>query len=107
MVKFEGFDENSKALHTTCITHYYSDLPMKGLGKNMENIGIGEPLYIPQSAAFDSIIWRYTEAEIERRAYELNAEVKWMELPLQNIADECKYLMWFSNSEQHISKQYL
>jgi len=52
---------------------------------------------IPQSAALEGVIWGYTEAEIERRAYELKADIKWMELPPQNAADERKVQMWFSN----------
>jgi hypothetical protein len=70
---------------------------MKGLGKSMESVGIDEPVIIPYSAGMDTIIWDYTKAEIERRAYELKAEVKWMELPPQNTSDECKVQMWFSN----------
>lgn len=94
MVKFGGFDKNGQALHIACVTHRYSDLPMKGLGKSMESVGIDE---LAQSAGLETIIWDYTKAEIERRAYELKAEVKWMELPPQNATDERKVHMWFSN----------
>lgn len=97
MIKFGGFDKDGQALHIDCVTHRYSDLLMKGLGKSMESVGIDEPVIIPQSAAHEGVIWGYTEAEIERRAYELKAEVKWMELPPQNAAEERKFQMWFSN----------
>ena len=70
---------------------------MKGLGKSMESVGINEPVIIPQSAALEGVIWGYTEAGIERRAYELKAEIRWMELPPQNAADERKFQMWFHN----------
>jgi len=79
------------------LAHRYSDLPMKGLGKSMESVGIDEPVIIPQSAALEGVIWGYTKAEIERRAYELKAAIKWMELPPQNTADEQRFQMWFSN----------
>jgi hypothetical protein len=97
MIKFGGFDKNGRALHIACVTHSYSDLPMKELGKSMESVGIDEPVIIPQSAVLETIIWNYTKAEIDRRAYELKAEVFWMELPPQNTADERKVQMWFSN----------
>jgi len=97
MIKFGGFDKNGQALHIACVTHRYSDLPMKGLGKSMGSVGIDEPVIIPKSAGLETIIWDYTKAEIERRAYELKVEVKWMELPPQNAADEPKVQMWFSN----------
>lgn len=97
MIKFGGFDKDGQALHIACVTHHYFDLPNKGLGKSMESVGIYEPVIIPQSAALEGVIWAYTEAEIKRRAYELKAYVKWMELPLQNYADEHKVQMWFSN----------
>ena len=97
MIKFGGFDKNGQALHIAWVTHRYSDLPMKGLGKSMESVGINEPVIIPQSAALEGVIWGYTEAEIERRAYELKAEIRWMELPPQNAADERKFQMWFHN----------
>lgn len=97
MIKFGGFDKDGQALHIACVTHRYSDLPMKGLGKSMESVGIDEPVIIPQSAALEGVTWGYTKAEIERRAYELKAEVKWMELPSQNAVDERKFQMWFSN----------
>jgi len=97
MIKFGGFDKDGQALLIACVTHRYSDLPMKGLGKSMEIVGIDEPVIIPQSAGLETIIWDYTKAEIERRAYELKSEVKWMELPPQNSADEPKVQMWFSN----------
>lgn len=97
MIKLRGFDKDGQALHIACVTHRYSDLPMKGLGKSMENVGIDEPVIIPQSAGFETIIWDYTKAEIERRAYELKAEVKWMELPPREIGSERQFQMWFSN----------
>lgn len=97
MIKFGGFDKDGQALHIICVTHRYSDLPMKGLGKSMGSVGIDEPVIIPQSAALDDVIWGYTKTEIERRAYELKANVKWMELPQQNAADERKIQMCFSN----------
>lgn len=97
MIKFGGFDKDGHALHIACVTHRYSDLPMKGLGKSMERVGIDEPVIIPQSAALEGVTWGYTEAEIERRAYELKAEVMWMELQPKNTADERRFQMWFSN----------
>lgn len=97
MIKFGGFDKDGQALHIACVTHLYADLPRKGLGKSMEGVGIAEPVIIPQSAAFEGVTWGYVEAEIERRAYELKAEIKWMELPTQNADDERKVQMWFSN----------
>lgn len=97
MIKFGGFDKDRQVLHVVCTTHRYSDLPMKGLGKSMESVEVDEPVIIPQSAALEGVTWEYTKAEIERRAYELKAEVKWMELPPQNAADERKIQMWFSN----------
>ena len=102
MIKFGGFDKDGQALHIACVTHSYSDLPMKGLGKSMERVGIDEPVIIPQSAALGGVTWGYTEAEIECRAYELKAKVKWMELPPQNAADERRVQMWFSNGLQPI-----
>jgi len=99
MIKFGGFDKDGQALHIACVTHRYSDLPMKGLGKSMEGVGTDEPVIIPESAALEGVIWGYTEAEMERRAYELKAEIKWMELPLQNAANERKFQMWFSNPQ--------
>lgn len=97
MIKFGGFNKDGQASHTACVAHRYSDLPMQGLGKSMESVGIDEPVIIPQSAALEGVTWGYTEAEIERRAYELKAEVKWMELPSQNATDERRVQMWFSN----------
>ena len=97
MIKFGGFDKYGQALHIACVTHRYSDLPMKGLGKSMESVGIDGPVIIPQSAGLDTIIWDYTKAEIERRAYELKAVINWMELPPRNADDERKFQMWFSN----------
>ncbi len=96
MIQFGGFDKNGEVVHVNCITHNYSDLPMKGLGKSMEAVGINEPVIIPQSAGLNNIIWGYSKAEIERRAYELNAEIYWMELPCLNASDETKIQMWFS-----------
>lgn len=60
MIKFGGFDKYGQALHIACITHRYSDLPMKGLGKSMESVGIDEPVIIPYSARMNTIIWDYT-----------------------------------------------
>ena len=60
--------------------HRYSDLPMKGLGKSMDSVGLDEPVIIPQSATLEDVIWEFTVAGIERRAYELKAETNWMEL---------------------------
>jgi hypothetical protein len=97
MVKFGGFDKDGQVLHITCTTHHYSDLPIKGLGKSMESVGIDEPVIIPQSATLEGVIWGYTKAEIERRAYELKADIKWMELSLQNTTDERRFQVWFSN----------
>lgn len=97
MKNIGGFDKDGQALHIACVTHHYSDLPMKGLGKSMDSVGIDEPVIIPQSATFEGVTWGFTEAEIERRAYELKAKVKWMELPPQNAADERKIQVWFSN----------
>lgn len=87
-----------QVLHTTCVTHHYSDLPLKGFAKSMEGVGVNEPVIIPQSAVLEDVIWRFTKAEIKRRARELKAEVKWMELPPKNAFDERKVQMWFSNS---------
>jgi len=98
MVKFGGFDKYGQALHISCVTHNYSDLPMKGLGKSMDSVGIDEPVIIPNSAGIETIIWDYTKAEIERRAYELKAEIKWMELPCKNSYDQQNIQMWFSNN---------
>ena len=95
MIKIGGFDKDGQALHVASVTHRYSDLPMKGLGKSMDSVGIDEPVIIPQSAALEGVTWGYTKEEIERKAYELKAEVKWMELPPQNVADERKVQMWF------------
>ena len=97
MIKFGDFDKDGQALHIACVTHRYSDLPMKGLGKSMEGVGVDEPVIIPESDRLETITWGYTEAEIERRAYELKAEVKWMELTPQNDTNERRFQMWFSN----------
>lgn len=97
MIKFGGFDKDGNITHIECVAHHYSDLPMKGLGKNMESVEIDEPVIIPYSAAYDSVIWGYTEAEIKRRAYELKAEIKWTDLPPQTSSEERKIQMWFSN----------
>lgn len=99
MIKFGGFDMSGHVLFIACVTHQYSDLPMKGLGKSMDIVGLYEPVVITQSAALDRVTWGYTEAEIERRAYELEAKVNWMVLPPQNANDERKFQMWFCNGE--------
>ena len=72
---------------------------MKGLSKSMEGVGVDEPVIIPQSAGLETIIWDYTKAEIYCRAYELKAEVKWMELTPQNDTNERRFRMWFSNGD--------
>jgi len=96
MIKFGGFDKDGQVLQIPCVTHHYSDLPMKGLGKSMDDVGIDEPVIILQSVVFQEVTWDYTKAEIERRAYELKAEIKCMELSSQNAYDERKFQMWFS-----------
>ena len=98
MVKFEGFDKNGEVIFSTCKTHNFFDLPMKGLGKSLGGVGIDEPVIIPQSAREDKILLGYTLAEIERRADELKAEIRWKELPAQSLSDEQKTQMWFCNS---------
>jgi len=100
MVKFEGFDKNGKIKVSDCKTHHYADLPMKGLGKSMEGVGIDEPVIISQSAGFDQTISDYTRAEIERRAEELDADVKWKEMMRQKSYDEPMFQMWFCNGRQ-------
>jgi len=94
MIKFNDFDKDG---HISRVTHLYSDLKMKGLGKSMESVDIDEPVIIPQSAVLDAVIWDYTKAEIKRRACELKAAVNWVELQPQNVSDEMKIQMWFSN----------
>jgi hypothetical protein len=46
MIKFGGFDKDGQVLLIPCVTHHYSDLPMKGLGKSMDDVGIDEPQFI-------------------------------------------------------------
>ena len=99
MIKFNGFDEGGVVLTKECVVHSYADLPRKGLGKSMDGVGLDEPVIIPQSAAIEGVTWGYTEAEIERRAYELKCDVKWMELPPKNVSDERVFQMWFSASQ--------
>ena len=96
MVKFQGFDENGQVVVSEQKTHQYSDLPMKGLGKDMSSVGLNEPVTIPQSATIDSVIWGYTMAEIERRCNELSAKASWRELPPQSPSDGVRFEMWFS-----------
>lgn len=97
MIKFEGFSKDGDVIIKPCVTHHYHNLPMKGLGKSMESVGIDEPIIIPQSAGLDNITWGYTEAEIDRRAYELQAEINWLELPTQSSTNKRKFKVWFSN----------
>ena len=96
MVKFKGYDKDGNVLYEDCVVHYFDDLPMKGLGKSMEGVNINEPVIISQSAALDDVIWGYTKAEIERRAFELGANIMQMELPMKKASDELKIQIWFS-----------
>ena len=103
MVKFEGFDKRGEVIFSKCTTHYYHDLPMKGLGKSMDGVGIDEPVIIPQSVGIDLTdltIWGFTKAEILRRAKELGADVKFKEMVDENPNDGTKTQMWFCNGRQ-------
>ena len=95
MVKFVGFDKNGKVILVSCKFFNYSDLPKKGLGKSMEEVNLYEPLIIHKSSIDDNITWGYTACEIESRAYELNSEIAFMEIPPDSKTGEKKYQIWF------------
>lgn len=88
------FDDN--LIPVDCITHKFSDLPKKGLGRSMDGVGINEPVIIHDYDT-DEVEWGYTKAEIERREYELQATTNWMELPSDNLGRKIK--MWFSKTK--------
>jgi hypothetical protein len=79
MVKFDGFNEKGEVVVKPCVTHKFYELPMKGLGKSMEGVGLDEVVIISEFDIRDNVIWGYTKAEIDRRAFELGAEVKWLD----------------------------
>jgi hypothetical protein len=101
MIKFVGYDEKGNAMHEACVTHLYADLPGKGFARSFEGVGIDEPVIILESqVVLNPIGWGYTQAEIERRAYELDADTNWMELPARNLSDYGRVQMWFSKKKQ-------
>ena len=96
MFKLEGFNNAGFAIIGKLKEYKYSELPAKGLGKSMESVGINEAVIILQSDIPDYAIWTYTEAEIERRAYELNADINLQELPPSDSSSEKRYRIWLS-----------
>lgn len=97
MEELKGFDSNGCAILKKRPTHNISDLPMKGFAKNMDGVGVNEPVIIPASfmSPADDTIRRFTLAEIGHRAAQLEAEVMWMELPTK-IDEQRKFQIWFS-----------
>lgn len=96
----EKFDKD--LISVNCVTHNFENLPMKGLGRSMEGVGLYEPVIICESITLlNGLVWGYTEAEIERRAAELQAAINWMELPSDSCADARKFQMWFSKIDNH------
>ena len=93
MDKLLQADENGVII-AKCKTHYYSDLPNNGLFKSYDSVGLDEPILIKQSELL--MFWDVGRIGLNRRAHDLNAEVKIRELPLLDLYAEYKYQLWFS-----------
>lgn len=100
MEKFKCYDENGNVVFEKCKVHLGYELLHKGLGKDLSSVGLDEPIIFntPRDEA-DLIIWGYTQAEMERRAFELGAEIKCMQLPPKSLSDADKYQFWFTKNK--------
>lgn len=103
MVKFGGYDKEGKVIEIKCKEHKFSDLPMNGLTRSFDNIGLYEPVIIPISEGINLDIWMIAQARIKNRAEVLKAQINWTEIYPEillagccNVKNEPKYLVWFS-----------
>jgi hypothetical protein len=72
------------------------DLPMKGLGFSFDYVGLNSLVLVPFSIGFNDVVWSSTQDKMKQRAYELNADVNYMEVPDVAPFDQRYVLMWFS-----------
>jgi hypothetical protein len=93
IVKLEESD-NGIVKVVPCKTHNWKDLPMDGLGKNFEGVGLYEHVIIPLSVNIDPI-WEFTKSKIELRAKELGACVCLVSIPSRSVSDCDEFIMVF------------
>lgn len=103
----EGFNNDGSAKIRTSKQHELELLPAKGLGKSFDGVALFEEVIIRESYVRgdpSTVLWGYCEAEIERRAEELNADVNWMEIPVYSETDNNgrAVKMWFSPKKKEL-----
>jgi hypothetical protein len=72
------------------------DLPMKGLGFSFDSVELNSCVLVPYSIGLEDVVWSFTQDNMKQRAYELNADVNYMEVPDVPPFGQRYVLMWFS-----------
>lgn len=81
----------------------YKNLPGKGFGRSFDGIDMYTPVIISATDAMDRLIFGYSEAEMERRAFELNADMNSMVIPSESCSEPNRIKFWFSPKSNNLN----
>lgn len=96
MKKYMGFGDNGEPVIEDCKLHVFSELPGRGLARDMSGVGLFEPVIISRNSFVYPMIASACEKEIKRRAEELGAYIHQMVFPAACASDMDKICLWFS-----------